>query len=147
LRKINGLSLRAKVSNGQTLLVPSDDNASEHTDFSVFNHQQTSVEETVLPLKHTVRKGETLLSIARQYHVSLAQLKQWNVGLNKIVVGQRVTVVKTSRTTQTPSRLVKNKQRPSRLAKSNKRASVKMAKNKKTLRPPVKKKVRVASTR
>lgn len=144
LRKINGLSLRARVSNGQTLLVPRNNEDNENIDFSVFNYQQSSPEESALPIKHTVRKGENLVSIARHYHVTLAQLKQWNVGLQKIVVGQRITVVKTA---HSPHRLVKNTNRAARLAKVNKRRNINIARHQKTSHSSPKKKVRVASTR
>lgn len=42
---------------------------------------------------HTVKRGETLASIARKYHVSVSNLKKWN-GLRKdsIRVGQRLTI-------------------------------------------------------
>jgi LysM repeat protein len=42
---------------------------------------------------HTVKKGETLSSIARQYGISLSQLKKMNgIKKDKITVGQRLKV-------------------------------------------------------
>ena len=42
---------------------------------------------------HTVKKGETLSSIAKKYHISVANLKKWN-NLKKdvISIGQRLTI-------------------------------------------------------
>ena len=42
---------------------------------------------------HVVKKGETLSTIARKYHVSVNQLKQWNnLKSDRISIGQRLTV-------------------------------------------------------
>lgn len=42
---------------------------------------------------HTVAKGDTLYSLARQYGVTVAQLKQWNnLTSNTIKIGQKLTV-------------------------------------------------------
>ena len=42
---------------------------------------------------HKVKKGETLASIARKYHVSVSNLKKWNnLRKDSIYVGQRLTI-------------------------------------------------------
>ena len=42
---------------------------------------------------HTVKKGETLASIAKKYHISVSNLKKWNnLKKDTIKVGQRLTV-------------------------------------------------------
>lgn len=42
---------------------------------------------------HVVKKGETLSTIARKYHVSVSQLKQWNnLKSDRISIGQRLVV-------------------------------------------------------
>ena len=42
---------------------------------------------------HTVKKGETLASVARKYHVSVSNLKRWNnMRGDVITVGQRLTI-------------------------------------------------------
>jgi LysM repeat protein len=45
-----------------------------------------------LPVIHVIKKGDTLGSIAEQYHVSLRQVKRWNRGLNPrlLQLGDRV---------------------------------------------------------
>ena len=42
---------------------------------------------------HVVKKGETLSSISKKYHVSVNQLKQWNnMKSDRLSIGQRLTV-------------------------------------------------------
>lgn len=53
---------------------------------------------------HTVRGGETLFSIARQYEVSVDQLKNWNhLTGNELSIGQNLYVVQPERAQQTTS--------------------------------------------
>ncbi|MDJ1502230.1 LysM peptidoglycan-binding domain-containing protein [Cytophagaceae bacterium BD1B2-1] len=55
---------------------------------------QPKTEEVVLVNSHNVQAGETLYSIARQYKVSVAQLRQWN-SLSEtasLSIGQRLIV-------------------------------------------------------
>ncbi|MBQ3709742.1 MAG: LysM peptidoglycan-binding domain-containing protein [Bacteroidales bacterium] len=45
---------------------------------------------------HTVKKGETLASIAKKYHVSVSNLKQWNnLKKDTLKVGQKLTIYTT----------------------------------------------------
>lgn len=95
LRSINGLSTRTKISSGQTLLVPVRDDEAVENGFSAFNTNLVSIDDTVSArtIKYTVRKGDTLLTIARRYHVNPAHIKDWNEGLNKLKVGQSLFIV------------------------------------------------------
>ncbi len=98
LRSINGLSARAQISTGQTLLVPVNNADNETDEFAAFNTHLTSIDEIAgRTLKYTVRRGETLASIARRYHVSVALLQKWNSGVRKIKPGQRLSIVQSSR--------------------------------------------------
>lgn len=96
LKSVNGLSGRAKVSTGQTLLVPINGEESEAEDeFAVFNmHLSPTNDGASRTIRHTVRKGETLASVARRYRVSIAKLKQWNGQLKTIRVGQVIAVTR-----------------------------------------------------
>ncbi len=92
LKSINGLSPRAKTSNGQSLLVPlNGDDAS--TEFEAFN---THLAPTDIPLgrtvSHTVKQGETLSSISRRYHVSVGKLQSWNNNISNLNPGQTLTI-------------------------------------------------------
>lgn len=94
LKSVNGLSGRAKVSTGQTLLVPVNGEESEAEDeFSVFNmHLSPFNGGASRATKHVVRKGDTLGGLARRYRVSIAKLKQWNGQLKIIRVGQVIAI-------------------------------------------------------
>lgn len=96
LKSVNGLSGRANVSTGQTLLVPINGEESETEDeFAVFNMHLSPINDGASrTIRHTVRKGETLASVARRYRVSIAKLKQWNGQLKTIRVGQVITVTR-----------------------------------------------------
>ena len=93
LKSVNSLSGRAKVSTGQTLLVPISGGESEADgEFEVFNLHLAPVYDGGRTIKHTARKGDTIASVARRYHVSIAKLKQWNGPLKTIRLGQVITI-------------------------------------------------------
>ena len=97
LKSVNGLSPRTKVSNGQALLVPLNGKNAD-AEFEAFNtHLAPGYPTSGRTLTHTVRKGETLASIARHYRVSLAKLHDWNVGVEQIKPGQAITIVQTGK--------------------------------------------------
>jgi len=94
LKSVNSLG-RNNVSTGQTLLVPinGEDNDAEG-EFSAFNmHLAPNIDRSSRTVKHTVRKGETLASVARRYHVSVASLQSSNSKLKQLKPGQTITVV------------------------------------------------------
>jgi LysM repeat protein len=64
---------------------------------------------------HTVKKGETLYSIANEYGVSVASLKQWNhLTNNAIQVGEKLNIhPKEAHQTTSVSRKTKKNDRPS----------------------------------
>ena len=93
LKSINGISPRSKLSNGQALLVPLNGEDADG-EFEAFNtHLAPSDQPRGRILSHTVRKGETLSSIARRYHVSLAKLQGWNSDISQLKPGQVITIV------------------------------------------------------
>jgi membrane-bound lytic murein transglycosylase D len=92
LKSVNGLPGRARVSTGQTLLVPVNDKEGEADgEFSAFNMHLSPTGGRAV--KHIVRRGDTLGGLARHYRVSIAQLKRWNKGALKIIrIGQALVV-------------------------------------------------------
>ena len=125
LKSINGLPTRAKVSNGQALLVPLNGEEADE-EFEAFNtHLAPNSQPPRRALTHTVRKGETLNSISRRYHVSAAKLKNWNGGIKQIKPGQRITIVQA---TNKPQRLAKSSNKPHRVVKASK-SHVKLARS------------------
>ncbi len=91
LRTANGLSKYAHASNGQTLLVPANgDEAAE--EFTPFNMHATAVQE-MAGFVYTVRKGDTISTIARRFHASQASLLEMNHGSRRLRIGQRFTII------------------------------------------------------
>jgi membrane-bound lytic murein transglycosylase D len=98
LKSVNGLSGRAKVSTGQTLLVPVNGDENEANGaFEAFNmHLAPTGNGVSRTVRHTVRYGETLGGIARRHHVSLAHLKRQNGNSTRIRAGQTITIARSS---------------------------------------------------
>jgi membrane-bound lytic murein transglycosylase D len=92
LRTANGLSKYAQESNGQTLLVPISDDAPA-AEFTAFNMHPSAVAEMYGAVRYTVRKGDTISTIARRFHVSQFQLREANHGRSFLRVGQRFNIV------------------------------------------------------
>lgn len=83
LREANGLSPRARVRAGDVLVVPGAAAAGDTP--QVVRVSGTSSD----PAFHRVRSGDTLYSIARQYDISIDQLKRWNrLSSSRIQPGQ-----------------------------------------------------------
>ncbi len=60
----------------------------------VSNVDDIAYEDVQIRKTHRVRKGEHLQLIARKYHVTVAELKQWNhLRSTKLSAGQRLTVM------------------------------------------------------
>jgi membrane-bound lytic murein transglycosylase D len=97
LKSVNGLSGRANASTGQTLLVPvnGEENIVEN-EFEAFNmHLAPTSDGRTRTIKHIVRKGDTLGSLARRYHVSIASLQSSNSKLKQLKPGHAIIIVQT----------------------------------------------------
>jgi membrane-bound lytic murein transglycosylase D len=92
LRTANGLSKYAQESNGQTLLVPIGNDAPS-VEFTAFNMHPSAVAEMYGAVRYTVRRGDTISTIARRFHVSQNQLRETNHGSSRLHVGQRFNIV------------------------------------------------------
>ncbi|MDO8925478.1 MAG: transglycosylase SLT domain-containing protein [Sideroxyarcus sp.] len=92
LRSANGLSKYAQESNGQTLLVPIKDEESA-IQFAAFNMHPNAVAEMYGAVRYTVRRGDTISTIARRFHVSQRQLREANNGRTFLRVGQHFNIV------------------------------------------------------
>jgi len=92
LRSANGLSKFAQESNGQTLLVPimEEEPAAE---FAAFNMHPSAVYEMLGAIRYTVRRGDTISTIARHFKVSQRQLIEANKGRTFLRVGRRFNIV------------------------------------------------------
>ena len=92
LRAVNGLGSRARLHAGHVLLVPAERGRFDAADASL----QKAV-FTVVPqgrtFFHTVRRGETLTSIAARYGVTGEELRSWNgMTQSAVKVGQQLRV-------------------------------------------------------
>jgi membrane-bound lytic murein transglycosylase D len=107
LKEVNGLSVRKQVQPGQMLLVPLEGEDAETNLDETYNLRdfQASPEEYAGSVRYRVRPGDTLSSIARQHHTSVARIKTIN-GLksNQLRVGQRLVVYQGSRPARHASR-------------------------------------------
>jgi membrane-bound lytic murein transglycosylase D len=114
LAEANYLSVRARVSTGQQLIIPrapttlmaaSVDNpapAAQLAESRSVVTQEASLTVPAAPvpsepqrLTYRVKRGDTLSSIARLHHTTIEALKSWNtktVHGNRINVGDRLTI-------------------------------------------------------
>ncbi len=107
LREWNDLSRRAHLRKGQTIKIYKPQYAAKAQPASKAQKPQyaAQVKSTAKPSSkpsyHTVRRGETLTSIARQYGTTADQISEWNGGLDgaDLQAGSRIRVYTT--TTQT----------------------------------------------
>lgn len=97
LKEINDLG-RGNKSHGQTLLVPAK-GGSDHIEVAAATLPQEKETEATssrtVTRKHTytVKRGDTLASIARQFDVSVAEIKHWNrLKGEKLTLKQKITV-------------------------------------------------------
>ena len=91
LRAINGIGPRARIGNGHMLLVPAE-RPTAAADASLTKAVFTAVPRGRTSY-HTVRRGETLSSIARQYAVSVDDLREWNrLPQSKVAAGKQLRV-------------------------------------------------------
>lgn len=125
LRSVNGIHHSVKASNGQTLLVPLNGEQAE-SEFTAFNtHLPPTDNSRLNALRHKVRSGDTLSSIARRYHVKLASLKSWNRGVKILRPGQHIMVAQTAQI-QRVSKPIRNIKRVSTGKKAASRTTSKM---------------------
>ncbi|MCD6418013.1 LysM peptidoglycan-binding domain-containing protein [bacterium] len=107
LMKWNGLSKKSVIRIGQKLKVKVS--ADRYASSSGGSRKKT--------IRHTVRSGESLWSIARKYGVTVSDIKKWN-GLKseRLAVGQRIliksgtvssSVVKKRKTSRTKTHIVR----------------------------------------
>lgn len=74
----NGLRLRSLIRPGQALIIPVSSRAPELAQRKEAFSAAHSPSGVAGPRTHLVRPGDTLSDIAREYRVSLAELRAWN---------------------------------------------------------------------
>ena len=89
IRDINGIK-KNRVTPGKHLLIPVDTNA-KNNDVSLLTPSQGTKQQQIL---YRVRRGETLVKIAKMHNVSVADIREWNKGIGKSVrAGQKIKLV------------------------------------------------------
>ncbi|HTS55389.1 MAG TPA: LysM peptidoglycan-binding domain-containing protein [Burkholderiales bacterium] len=103
LKEVNGITARKRVQPGQMLLVPLEGEDAETNLDDTYNLRdfQASPEEYAAWVRYRVRPGDTLSSIARQHHTSVARIKTINgIKSNQLSVGQRLVVYQNAHPTR-----------------------------------------------
>ncbi|BAN34998.1 lytic transglycosylase catalytic subunit [Sulfuricella denitrificans skB26] len=97
LKEINSITKHNKLAAGQTLLVPLSHNEAAIPDFDEV--AQASEAEDAAPLRvssrfvYAVKKGDTLVSIAKHHKVSALQIKSLNnLKSNRLSSGQKLVI-------------------------------------------------------
>lgn len=84
LARLNGISPRATIRNGQHLTVKASPRASSRRVASASHRSRSKPRK----IHYQVRHGDTLSSISRRYNVSVKQIKNWNRSHNTLHPGQ-----------------------------------------------------------
>lgn len=89
IRDINGLK-KNRIAPGKHLLIPIDLNVRNH-DLSYLTTNQASKQQQIL---YRVRRGETLVKIAKMHNVTVADIREWNKSVGKSVrAGQKIKLI------------------------------------------------------
>ncbi len=89
IRDINGLR-KNRITPGKHLLIPVDINGKNH-DMSFLTMGQGGKQQQIL---YRVRRGETLIRIAKRHNVTVADIREWNKGIGKTVrAGQKIKLI------------------------------------------------------
>lgn len=94
IKRLNSLSSNT-IRVGQTLMVPLSDKAASHLPDRV----RLAINDTTsVTRSHTIKSGDTLWDLSREYDVTVAQLKAWNnLGSNTVLrLGQKLKIRQTS---------------------------------------------------
>jgi len=113
LKQANGINGKGKrLAHNQMLLVPGA--ASEETlDRTHFTQIAADTDTPRAGHSYTVRRGDSLGSIARKLHVSVAQIKSWNrLKSNKVALNQKLIISAPEPATRTAAKAVERGTKP-----------------------------------
>ncbi len=116
LKEVNGLTRHKRVQAGQMLLVPLEQEDVATNLDETYNRSdfQASPEEYSASVRYRVHSGDTLSTIARRHHTSVARIKAIN-GLksNQLHVSQKLVIYQDSRPAQRTASYRRNLHRAS----------------------------------
>jgi peptidoglycan lytic transglycosylase D len=88
IRDVNGFR-KNKLSPGKHILIPVDMNGTANADY--LNPGQDVRQQEIL---YRVRRGETLVRIARKHNISVEDIREWNKGIgNSVRAGQKIKLI------------------------------------------------------
>ena len=105
LKDANGISLkRGRLVTNQVLLVPGTSNAKLES--AAFTQVATEAASGEPSRVYSVRKGDTLLSIAKRHGVKAEQIKAWsNLKSNRLALNQKLNLGPVAKTTRVETKL------------------------------------------
>ncbi len=106
LKEVNGIKVkRGRISGNQVLLVPGTGGAKlANTSFSEIKTEPELSSGKI----YTVRKGDTLLSIAKRNGVKAAQIKAWNnLNSNRLALNQKLRLGTSEKTETKPVKVAR----------------------------------------
>ena len=92
LKKVNGIGPRTRVPAGHQIIVPVKGSRAGVEPLPAVFQPPAAPEPRLRKVVHTVRKGDTLLAIARRYRVSTDDLRRWNP-IGRLAAGQKLVIM------------------------------------------------------
>ena len=89
LREINDIGKNSTIMPGQTLLVPRN-GSMEGEDISIMSNKPATPLMPEQGFVYAVKKGDSLFAIAKRHGVTIAQIKSWNGGTARLLIGQKL---------------------------------------------------------
>jgi membrane-bound lytic murein transglycosylase D len=111
LKLVNGIGARARIGPGQQILVPVQGSKAAVEPLPAVFKFPPGVEPRTRTIVYTVKKGDTLPSIAKQHRVSTDDLRRWNK-IGRLAAGHKLTIEVSAPApvrANAPKRAVKNK--------------------------------------
>jgi len=89
LKEVNDIHGLSGITPGQTLLVPLN-GSTDGADISIMNNKPAEPRMLERDFVYAVRKGEALAGIALRHGVTVTQIKSWNRGVDRLLIGQKL---------------------------------------------------------
>lgn len=94
LKKVNGIAGN-RIAHGQRILVPLTEK-NIGADITLVRKKPARAKKPGKHLVYIIKKGDTLLNIARRHGLTVKQIKSWNSGGDHLGIGQRLILMQLS---------------------------------------------------
>jgi len=91
LKQVNGIGPRSKIGTGQQILVPLKGSSAANEPLPAVFRPPQMPEPRMQKVLYTVKKGDTLPSIAQRYRVSVDDIRRWNT-IGRLAAGQKLAI-------------------------------------------------------